>query len=166
MREKISLFFTWGHSKRLASTNQGKGFHQEQNWLAPCSGAFLPLKLWEINASCLSHSVYGIYYSSLILYILLHIYQRILQCYALIWELPRWYSGKESACQCRWQKRWTKEAVGYNPWDCKESDKTEHRTCFCLVPLCYFSYYCHMFYFYMCLKLRIHFYYFCFNKLK
>ena len=62
--------------------------------------------------------------------------------------LPRWLSGKESACQCRrlgfdpwvreipWRKKWQptlvflsgefhgqRSLVGYNPWGHKESDK-------------------------------------------
>ena len=65
-------------------------------------------------------------------------------------ELPRWLGGKESACQCRrlgmdprggedppekemathssvlaWDIPWTEEAVGYSPWCCTESDRTE-----------------------------------------
>ena len=67
--------------------------------------------------------------------------------------LPRWHSGKESACQCRrrrwhsfdpWvgkiprRKKWhptlvflpgqshvQRSLVGYSPWGCKESDTTE-----------------------------------------
>ena len=67
------------------------------------------------------------------------------------WLLPRWNSGKEFACQCKrcgfdpwvgkilWSRKWqptlvflvTKfhgqsRLVGYSPWGCKESDKTEH----------------------------------------
>ena len=78
------------------------------------------------------------------------------------WEYPhtavnnkeRWHSGKESACQCRrqkkcrfnprvgkilWRMKWQptpvflpgefhgqKSMVGYSPWDCKESDTTEY----------------------------------------
>ena len=65
--------------------------------------------------------------------------------------LPWWLSGKESACKCQrpgfdpwvvkipWRREWQPTAVfllgksygqrslvGYNPWDCKESDTTEH----------------------------------------
>ena len=72
--------------------------------------------------------------------------------------LPRWHSGKESACQCRrckrcrfypwvgkipWSRKWQptpvflpgefhgqRSLVGYSPWGCKESDTTEHaHTC-------------------------------------
>ena len=67
--------------------------------------------------------------------------------------LPRWLSGKESACQCRrrrryrfdpwvgkivWRRKWQPAPVflpgkshgqrslaGYSPWACKESDMTE-----------------------------------------
>ena len=67
------------------------------------------------------------------------------------WLLPRWNSGKEFACQCKrcgfdpwvgkilWSRKWQptlvflvtkfhgqKRLVGYSPWGCKESDKTEH----------------------------------------
>ena len=70
--------------------------------------------------------------------------------------LPRRYSGKQSACQCRrrkrhefdpwvrripWSRKWQTAPVflpgkshgqrslgGYSPWGCKESDMTEH-TC-------------------------------------
>ena len=68
-------------------------------------------------------------------------------------ELPKWYSGKESACQCRrYKETWVpsldwedplrrklqsapvllpgesqeqRSLVGYSPWVCKESDMTE-----------------------------------------
>ena len=68
--------------------------------------------------------------------------------------LPRWLSGKESACQCRghkrnrfdpwvrkipWRRKWQSTPVflpgkshgqrsleGYSPWGHKESDMTEH----------------------------------------
>ena len=68
--------------------------------------------------------------------------------------LPRWHSGKESACQCRrhkrhgfdlrageicWKREWLptpvflprkfqeqRSLVGYCPWDCEELDRTEH----------------------------------------
>ena len=68
--------------------------------------------------------------------------------------LPRWHSGKESACQCRshrrhgfnpwvgkipWRRGWQPTPVflpgeshgqrglaGYSPWDCKELSMTEH----------------------------------------
>ena len=62
--------------------------------------------------------------------------------------LPRWLSGKESACQCRrhgfnpwvekipWRRKWqptpvfllgknTESLAGHSPWCCKESDMTE-----------------------------------------
>ena len=66
--------------------------------------------------------------------------------------LPRWHSGRESACQCRrckrcgfdpwvgkipWRRKWQLTAVlpgkfhgqrnlaGYSPWGCTESDMTE-----------------------------------------
>ena len=67
--------------------------------------------------------------------------------------LPRWCSGKESACQCRrhkrlrfdpwigkipWGRKWQptlvflpgkfheqRSLVDYSPWGCKESDMTE-----------------------------------------
>ena len=70
--------------------------------------------------------------------------------------LPRWRSGKESACQCRrhrrhrfnawvakipWRKKWwptqiflpgkshgQRSLAGYSPWGCKESDTTEWLT--------------------------------------
>ena len=70
--------------------------------------------------------------------------------------LSRWFSGKESACQCRrhrrlgfdswvgkipWRRKWQPTPVflpgksqrkrnlaGHSPWDCKESDMTKH-TC-------------------------------------
>ena len=63
--------------------------------------------------------------------------------------LPRWHSGKESACRCRrsrfdpwvrqipWSRKWQptlvflpgkfqeqRTLVGYSPWGCKESDTT------------------------------------------
>ena len=66
---------------------------------------------------------------------------------------PRWYSGKESNCQCRrckrlrfypgvrkilWRRKWKstpvflpgeshgqRSLVGYSPWGCKELDTTE-----------------------------------------
>ena len=69
-------------------------------------------------------------------------------------EIPRWLSGKESACQCRrlrrhrfdhwvgkipWRRKWLPSPVfflrkshgqtslaGYSPWDHKEPDTTEH----------------------------------------
>ena len=68
-------------------------------------------------------------------------------------QLPRWLSGKESVCQCSrhrrprfnpwvkkipWRRKWQptpvflpgkfhgqRSLVGYSPWGCKESDKTE-----------------------------------------
>ena len=65
--------------------------------------------------------------------------------------LPRWLSGKESACQCRrrgfdpevrktsWSRKWQPTPVflpgkshgqrnleGYSPWSCKELHMTEH----------------------------------------
>ena len=68
--------------------------------------------------------------------------------------LPRWLSGKEFACQCRREREtWVeflcqedpleedmaatqgslpgeshgqRRLVGYSPWGCKESDRTEH----------------------------------------
>ena len=70
--------------------------------------------------------------------------------------LPKWLSGKESACQCRrhrrcefnpwiqnipWKRKWlspvvflpgkfpwTGSLVDYSPWGSKESDTTEHST--------------------------------------
>ena len=70
--------------------------------------------------------------------------------------LPSWYSGKESACQCRrckrrrispwvgkipWRRKWQptpvflpgefhgqKSLAGYSPWGRKESDTTERRS--------------------------------------
>ena len=70
-----------------------------------------------------------------------------------IWELPRWCSSKESACQCRrrkkygfdpwirkipWRRKWQATPVflpeesqvqrrlaGYSPWGCKELDMVE-----------------------------------------
>ena len=69
--------------------------------------------------------------------------------------LPRWRSGKESACQCRrcrrhgldpwvrkipWRRKWQptpgflpgkfhgqRSLAGYSPWGHEESDSTEHR---------------------------------------
>ena len=66
-------------------------------------------------------------------------------------RLPRWLSGKESACQCRrlgfypwvgkipWRRKWQltpvflpgrsheqRSLAGYSPWGCKDSDTTEH----------------------------------------
>ena len=62
------------------------------------------------------------------------------------WRLPRWLSGKESACRCRrhrvrkirWRKKWQptpvflpgeshgqRSLVGYSPWGHKESDTSE-----------------------------------------
>ena len=68
--------------------------------------------------------------------------------------LPRWHSGKESACQCRrckrcrsdpwvgkipWRRKWQhtplfmpgefhgqRSLAGYSPWGCKELDTTEY----------------------------------------
>ena len=68
-------------------------------------------------------------------------------------RLPRWYSGKESACQCKrhkrcvfdpwvskipWRRKWQptpvffpgkfhgqRSLMGYNPWGCKELDMTD-----------------------------------------
>ena len=74
--------------------------------------------------------------------------------FGTVWgELPRWLSGKESACQCRshrrcgfnpwvrkipWRRKWQptpvflpgksqgqRSLVCYSPWGCKESDVTE-----------------------------------------
>ena len=70
--------------------------------------------------------------------------------------LPRWLSGKESACQCRkhrrhgfdpqvgkipWRRKWQpapvfspsklhgqRSLVGYSPWGCKKSGTTERLT--------------------------------------
>ena len=70
--------------------------------------------------------------------------------------LPRWYSGKESTCQCRrcrrrgfdpwlgkisWRRKWQPTLVflpgkshgqrslaAYTPWGCEELDTTEHGT--------------------------------------
>ena len=72
----------------------------------------------------------------------------MLICYK--WELLRWHSGRESACQCRrcrfnpwvsklpWRRQWQpipiflpekshgqRSLVGYSPWGHKESDMTE-----------------------------------------
>ena len=69
----------------------------------------------------------------------------------LLTQLPKWLSGKESACQyrrCRfdlwvrkmpWRNKWQptpvflpekslgeRSLLGYSPWGHKESDKTEH----------------------------------------
>ena len=65
-----------------------------------------------------------------------------------VW-LPRWFGGKESACQCRgcrfdpwvripWRRKWQptpvlspgkshgwRSLVGWSPWGCEESDMTE-----------------------------------------
>ena len=74
------------------------------------------------------------------------------------WGLPRWHSGKGSACQCRrhrrhrfqpwvgkiaWRRKWQSTPVflpgqrslaGYSPWDYKESYMTEHTgTCVMLL---------------------------------
>ena len=74
--------------------------------------------------------------------------------YYVLCGLPRWLSGKESACQCRrrrksrfnpcvekipWSRKWQpspaflpekfqgqRSLAGYSPWGCKESDMTEH----------------------------------------
>ena len=71
----------------------------------------------------------------------------------LLLRLPRWLSGKESACQCRrrrrrgfdpwvgkipWRRKWQptlvflpgeshgwRNLVGYRPWGCKELDMTK-----------------------------------------
>ena len=76
-------------------------------------------------------------------------------------ELPRWLSGKESACQYRrhkrqrfdtwvrkmpWRKKWQpipvflpgkshgqRSLVGYSPWGCKELDTTEYTHIFHLL---------------------------------
>ena len=65
-------------------------------------------------------------------------------------RLPRWFSGKESVCQCRrhrfdpqvrkipWRRKWQptpvflpgafqgqRNLMGYSPWGLKESDVTE-----------------------------------------
>ena len=70
--------------------------------------------------------------------------------YKTYW-LPRWYSGKESVCQCKrclfspwagkipWRRKWQpapillpgkfhgqRSLVGYSPWGHKESDMIEH----------------------------------------
>ena len=67
-----------------------------------------------------------------------------------VWELPRWLSGKESACQSRrhgfdpwvekipWRRKWhptpvflpgkshrQRNLVRYSPWGCKELDTTK-----------------------------------------
>ena len=72
--------------------------------------------------------------------------------------LPRWWSGKESACHCRrqefdpwvgkipWWRKWQstpvflpggfhgqRSLVGYGPWGCKELDMTEHHACKCIM---------------------------------
>ena len=80
--------------------------------------------------------------------------------------LPRWYSGKESACQCRrfrrgrfnpwvkkisWSRKWQptpvflptkvwgrRSLVGYGPWGCKESDMTEWLSIYTQWLLCSF----------------------------
>ena len=77
--------------------------------------------------------------------------------YVYVMRLPRWCSGKESACQCRrlefdswvrkipWNKKWQptpgfllgklhgqRSLEGCSPWGCRESDMTDqlsmHRT--------------------------------------
>ena len=87
---------------------------------------------------------------------------RIAQVYQMLTGLPRWLSGKESACQCRrrrrwgfdpwigkipWRRKWQlspaflpgeshgqRILVDYSPWGHKESDMTEHgRTTKCLL---------------------------------
>ena len=70
----------------------------------------------------------------------------------LLWGLPRWLRGKESACQSRrcgfdpwvekipWRRKWQptpvflpgeshrqRSLVGYSPWGHKESDRSEYR---------------------------------------
>ena len=86
---------------------------------------------------------------------------------SLTW-LPRWLSGKESACQCRrcgfdlrvkktQRRKWQPTAVflpgkshgqrsraGHSPWGCKELDMTEHaRMHYHLTTLCpWISYLC------------------------
>ena len=77
-----------------------------------------------------------------------------LNIYSPAQGLPRWLSGKESACQCRrcrkhwfnpwvrempWSRKWQpmpvflpgkfhgqRHLAGYSPWGCQESDTTEH----------------------------------------
>ena len=77
----------------------------------------------------------------------------LLKAISLI-RLPRWCSGKQSACQCRrrkrhrfdpwvgkipWSSKWQptpvilpgefhgeRSLVDYSPWGCKELDTTEH----------------------------------------
>ena len=83
-------------------------------------------------------------------------------CVPVLWELPRWHSGKESACQSRrhrrhgfqpwvgkiaWRRKWQstpaflpgkfrgqRSVAGYSPWDYKESYVTAH-TCTCVTLL-------------------------------
>ena len=94
-----------------------------------------------IHFCCLSHPGGGIEYSV----------RQTIQW--RVWGLPRWHSGKESACQCRrckrhardpwvgkipWRRKWQTTPVllpgeshgqrsltGYSPLGCKESDVTE-----------------------------------------
>ena len=82
--------------------------------------------------------------------------------------LPRWLSGKESACQCRtqgfypwvrkipWTRKWRptpvflpgkfygqRSLVGYSPWGCKESEMTEWlnmHSCVTRRPICLYKF--------------------------
>ena len=80
----------------------------------------------------------------------IHLIRKGISC-VLSHGLPRWCSGKESACQCKrcrfdpwigkipWSRKWQlalvflsekfhgqKSLASYSPWGCKKSDMTEH----------------------------------------
>ena len=83
-----------------------------------------------------------------------HFQAEVFNCWWTTLLLPRWCSGKESACQCRrhkrcrfnpwvgkipWSRKWQptpvflpgkahglRSQVGYSPWGCKVLDMTEH----------------------------------------
>ena len=80
----------------------------------------------------------------------IHLTRKGISC-VLSHGLPRWCSGKESACQCKrcrfdpwigkipWSRKWQlalvflsekfhgqKSLASYSPWGCKKSDMTEH----------------------------------------
>ena len=104
---------------------------------------------------CVCDSLLGIYIFVSILYIYIFFFSLFphIGYYIILIGLPRWLSGKESACQCRshrrrgfdpwvrkipWKRKWWPTPVflpgksrgqlslmGYSPWGLKESDMTE-----------------------------------------
>ena len=92
---------------------QQKYFYSFGNDLFPFSVyvIWFPILLIYVfmnNNNCVYRNI--IYNTYIIIYILYGIYNTYIIIY-ILHGLPKWLSGKESACQCRSRRRF-----GFNPW--------------------------------------------------